>query len=64
MAKQIMIILHADGRVEYDMQGYIGKECEQEALLKALRELLTDGGAEQKKPEYYVARLLARQQWR
>ena len=56
MAKQVIIVLHADGRIEADLKGYQGKECEQEELIKALEELLVDGGKEHKKPEYYQVR--------
>ena len=54
MAKQIIIVLHADGRIEADLQGYQGRECEQEELVKALEELLVGGGKEYKKPDYYL----------
>ena len=53
MAKQVMNVLHADGRIEANLQGYHGKECDQEQLLDALQTLLTGGGEMQKKPEYF-----------
>ena len=56
MAKQVIIVLHADGRIEVDLKGYQGKECEQEKLIKALEALLVDGGKARKKPEYYQVR--------
>ena len=56
MAKQVIIVIHADGRIEADLKGYQGKECEQEVLVKALEELLVKKGKEHKKPEYYQVR--------
>jgi len=59
-----MIVLHTDGRIEANLQGYQGKECDQEKLLDALQTLLTDGGEMQKKPEYYQAQHQQRTQGR
>lgn len=48
--KQIVVVLHIDGRLELDAQHFHGKECEQAlADLQALFSVQT----ERKKPEYH-----------
>lgn len=54
MAKQVVIILHVDGRIEADMQGFSGQECEKDAVLQAIQAMLAPGTVqEHRKPEYY-----------
>ena len=54
MSKQVMVIVHADGRMEVDGQGFAGTACEQDALLREIQALLEPKSArEQRKPEYY-----------
>lgn len=54
MPKQIMIIAHADGRIEANLEGFKGTECEKDALLKALQEMLEPSTRrEVRKAEYY-----------
>jgi hypothetical protein len=54
MAKQILIVLHADGRLEANLEGFKGTECEKDELLKAIQAMLApEARQEVKKPEYY-----------
>lgn len=57
MAKQVMVVVHADGKMEVNLSGYQGKECDQERLLAELQALFDPGepSDERKKPEYYQA---------
>ena len=54
MTKQVIITIGADGKMQANLSGYQGKECDQERLLVELQKLLEPSTAsEQKKPEYY-----------
>ena len=61
MAKQILVVLHADGRIEANLSGYQGKECEQEEILKELEHMMARP-KEQKRPEYFQQRVQQRHQ--
>ena len=54
MPKQIVIVAHADGRIEANLEGFQGTECEKDELLKAIQEVLApETKQEVRKPEYY-----------
>lgn len=54
VAKQIAIVCHADGRLEADLSGFQGTECEKDELLKALKDMLApESVQETRHPEYY-----------
>ena len=54
MAKQIIVIVHADGHLEANLEGFQGTECEKDELLKAIQAVLaTETKQEVRKPEYY-----------
>ena len=54
MSKTITVIVHANGRIEANLAGYEGTECEKDALLKAIQAMLDPSSVhEQKRPEYY-----------
>ena len=54
MSKTITVIVHANGRIEANLAGYEGTECEKDALLKAIQAMLDpESVIEQKRPEYY-----------
>ena len=52
--KQIIIVLHTDGRIEANLEGFKGTECEKDELLKALQAMLApESRQETRKSEYY-----------
>lgn len=54
MAKTITVVVHADGRVEANLAGYQGTECEKDALLAEIQAMLAPGSVQERKhPEYY-----------
>lgn len=54
MAKKITVIVHTDGRLEANLAGYRGTECEKDALLQEIQAMLAPGSViEKKHPEYY-----------
>ena len=54
MAKKITIVVHADGRIQANLAGYEGTECEKDELLKEIQAMLAPGSViERKHPEYY-----------
>ena len=63
MAKTITVVVHADGRIEADLAGYQGTECEKDALLAEIKAMLAPGSVqEHKKPEYYQRQAQQQQQ--
>ena len=54
MSKTITVVVHADGRIEANLAGYQGTECEKDALLRDIQAMLVPGTVKEvKKPEYY-----------
>ena len=54
MSKTITVVVHADGRIEANLVGYKGTECEKDALLAEIQAMLAPGSVvERKHPEYY-----------
>ncbi len=54
MSKTIAIVVHVDGRIEANLAGFKGTECEKDALLAEIQAMLAPGTVQEKKhPEYY-----------
>lgn len=54
--KKIIVVVHADGRIEANLEGFRGTECEKDELLKAIQGMLApETRTETRKPEYYQA---------
>ena len=54
MGKTITVVVHADGRVEANLAGYKGTECEKDALLAEIQAMIVPGSVQERKhPEYY-----------
>lgn len=54
MSKTITVVVHADGRIEANLVGYKGTECEKDALLQEIQAMLAPGTVQERKyPEYY-----------
>ena len=54
MAKTITVIVHADGRMDVNLAGFKGLECERDAILAEIQAMLKpETVQEQKKSAYY-----------
>jgi hypothetical protein len=52
--KQIIVVLHTDGRIEANLEGFKGTECERDALLREIQDMLApETRQEVRKPEYW-----------